>query len=110
MPWFAIRNVYLFGKKADGTNTFEERVVCFEADTTDDAHAKAAIEADKYAADSGFVVHRHQVGYELDDDSLIDGHEVWSILFESNESLEQFYENRYMKYEYAPDPDPCPSQ
>ncbi len=105
MPWFAIRNVYLFGKKNDGKNVFEERVVCFEADTTDSAHAKATIEADQYAADGGFVVHRHQYGYELDDDSLIDGHEVWSILFESHETLEQFYENRYMKYNYTPDPE-----
>ena len=105
MPWFAIRNVYLFGKKADGTSIFEERVVCFEANTTEDAHAKAAIEADQYAADCGFVVHRHQYGYEMDEDPLIDGREVWSVLFESNETLEQFYENRYMKYDYAPNPD-----
>ena len=32
MAWYAIRSVYLFGVKEDGTNVFEERVVAFEAE------------------------------------------------------------------------------
>ncbi len=104
MPWFAIRSVYLFGRKNDGTNIYEERVVAFEADSTENAHARAAIESDQYAVENGFEAYPHQVGYRQDDDALIDGYELWSAMFESSESLSQFYENRYRKCEYMPDP------
>ncbi len=100
MPWFAIRSVYLFHTKSDGTNVFEERVVCFEADTAEAAHDKAFAERDAYAAERGFVAHRHQVGYEQDGAALIDGYEVWSAMFESKDSLETFYAKRYEAFTY----------
>ena len=50
MPWYAIRTVYLFGTKQDGTNVFEERIVCFDAQTWPEAHARAEVEAEEYAA------------------------------------------------------------
>ena len=43
------------------------------------------------------------MAYEQDGDALIDGYEVWSELFESAESLEEFHQSRYGKYEYHPD-------
>lgn len=103
MPWYAIRNVYLFGTKQNGTNVFEERVVCFEAQSWDEAHKKAEAEAAEYARDNGFIAYSEQSGYEQDGNALIDGYEVWSELFEANETLEEFYKNRYTKYEYQPE-------
>ena len=104
MPWFAIRTVYHFGVKSDGTNVFEERVVCFEAANSAEAHRNADAESDAYARQNNFAVHPEQSGYEQDGSSLIDGYEIWSELFESQESLEQFYASRYSKYLYTPDP------
>ena len=104
MPWFAIRSVYLFGRKSDGTNVFEERVVCFEAPTADDAHARAARESERYAADNGFEVFPEREAYRQDDEPLIDGYELWSVMYESRQSLAEFYAARYSAYDYRPDP------
>ena len=102
MPWFAIRSVYLFGIKPGDVNVFEERVVCFEAETSDVAHAKAEVEAEEYARDNKIVLHPEQSGYKQDGNPLIDKYEVWSELFEARLTLNEFYENRYSKYLYEP--------
>ena len=103
MAWFAVRSVYLFGQKTDGTNVFEERVVCFQAESADAAYAKAKQESERYAQDNGCEVFPERVGYEQDGDPLIDGYEVWSELFESRETLADFYAARYTKYDYRPE-------
>jgi hypothetical protein len=104
MAWYAIRSIYHFGTKADGTNIFEERTVCFEAETSDEAHEKAAYESQQYAEDNELIAHNEQVAYKQDGENLIDGYEVWSELFESRESLSEFWSNRYEKYTYHPEP------
>ena len=103
MPWYAVRTVFHFGVKADGTNIFEERVVSFEASGWPEAHAKAEAESQTYAKDRNLPVHPEHSGYEQDGLPLVDGYEVWSELFESRLSLQQFYAERYAKYEYHPD-------
>jgi|GEM_PF-1733311 len=103
MSWYAIRTVYQFAIKPDGKNVFEERIVCFEASDWAEAHVKAGEEADHYAKIHDFAVHPQQEGYEQDGDALIDGYEIWSQLFESKQSLNQFYESRYNKYKYFPE-------
>ncbi len=106
MNWYAIRTVYLWGQKSDGTNVFEERVIAFQTNTDHEALAKAKDEASVYSKereDIQYQVHPDQISYRLDDEPLIDGYEVWSEMFESNESLSEFYINRYTKYEYHPD-------
>jgi hypothetical protein len=103
MPWYAIRNVYLFGRKADA-NVFEERIVAFEAATWEQAYARAREEAAQYATANGFEVHSEQVGYEQDGTPLVDGYELWSELFESELALEAFYEARYGRFGYQPPP------
>jgi len=103
MPWYSIRSVYHFGVKSDGKNVFEERAVCFFAETDKDAHALAKIESEQYAEAHEFSVHDEQVSYRLDSAHLPQGHEVWSELYETNESLSVFYENRYGKYRYFPE-------
>jgi hypothetical protein len=102
MPWYAIRTVYHFGVKDDGTNVFEERVVCFNADSCPQAHQLAKAEADAYAKSINITAYSEQVGYEQDGDPLVSGYEIWSELYESNETLQEFYANRYSKYEYHP--------
>lgn len=103
MLWYAIRTVYHFGVKSDGMNVFEERVVCFSGESSDEAHEKAASESQQYEAQNNVVAHPEQSGYRQDGHALIDGYEVWSELFESHSTLEKFYSERYEKYEYHPE-------
>lgn len=103
MPWYALRTVYHFGIKADGKNVFEERMVSIEASDWAQAHAKAEIESAAYAKENYVLVHPECSGYKQDGPSLIDGYEIWSELFESSQTLEEFYAERYSKYQYHPD-------
>jgi len=102
MPWFAIRCVYLFGVTPADKSVFEERVVVFEAASTEEAHAKGDAESDAYAQQFGYVAHQELRCYELDDMAASDGAEVWSELFEDDCSLPEFYAKRYAKFEYSP--------
>jgi hypothetical protein len=103
MRWFAVRSVHLCKRKRDGTNIFEERVVCFKAKSFDHAFLKAEREADRYAAAAKFKVHGVQMAYEQDSDALIDGYEVWSVMLQSRKSLSAFYAARYAVYDYEPE-------
>ncbi len=102
MAWYAIRHVLHYGVKPDGKNIFEERVVCIEASSIGEAHAKAAKEVEEYARPNNSKVYPESIAYELDEDKLIDGYEVWSELYESEESLEEYYVGRYIIYRYKP--------
>lgn len=111
MGWFAVLSVYQFGRKTDGTNIFEERVVGFCAESFDEAISKGEEESAKYAADHNMdplttnqiKAHDLRHVYAQDGEALIDGYELWSILLESNESLDEFYASRYTRYQYHPD-------
>jgi len=105
MKWYAVRSIFLFGVKDDGKNIFEERIVVFEAENDDLAFLKAEKEAEEYAKndDKGdFQIHPDMELYIQDGEPLIDGYEVWSQLFETTESIEEFFENRYERYAYYP--------
>jgi hypothetical protein len=101
--WFGIRAIYHFGRKKDGTNIFEERIVVFSAANAEEVFTKAEREADEYARVTNMQRHPYLEAYEQDGDDLIDGYEVWSQCFESSEDLESFVKSRYDKYEYHPD-------
>jgi hypothetical protein len=100
MAWFSIRSVYLFGRKADGANVFEERIVSFKAESADDALNKAAVESERYASAHKMEAFPEREAYEQDGDPLIDGYEVWSVLFESRETLAEFYDRHYKRDDY----------
>jgi hypothetical protein len=104
MPWYAIRSVYHFGVKDDGSNIFEERVVSLHADSWADAHAKGEVESENYSRENGFDCHPEQEGYEQDGEPQIDQYEIWSQLFESRLSLVDFFAERYTRYDYSPEP------
>jgi hypothetical protein len=101
--WYGIRSIFLFGRKKDGTNVFEERVVVFSGVTVEQAFAKAKKEAEAYAKGLNMKRHPYMEAYTQDGDTLIDGYEVWSVLYESREPLRSFFKNRYDKYEYHPE-------
>jgi hypothetical protein len=106
MTWYAIRTVYCWGQKSDGKNVFDERVVAFSGTLYEEVLNKAKEEATAYSSerrDIRYEIHPDQSGYELDEANWVDGLEVWSEMFESDESLQEFYENRYRKYDYHPE-------
>ena len=103
IKWFAIRTVFLFGQKKDGTNIFEERVVVFSAKTEEEAFAKAEEEAEQYAALNQMEWYPWQIAFNQEGEPLIDGYEVWSELYESSEDLQSFVKSRYEQYEFHPD-------
>ena len=103
MNWYGIQSVFLFGQKSDGTNVFEERVVCFQGATLEEAHRKGREEAERYALDNGFKFHAAQVGYQQDGEALVDGYEVWSVLYEAKLSLQDFYRKKYVRHAYKPE-------
>ncbi|MDB5296388.1 MAG: hypothetical protein JWO31_2371 [Phycisphaerales bacterium] len=98
MGWYAVRSVYFWQRVPDpDRNLFEERVVCVEAATDDEAFAKA--EAGAYAVRNGFTVHPGSHLYVMDNDPLIDGHELWSVMMESPLDLKAFYAARYAAFD-----------
>ena len=108
MPnWYAVRSIFQFGVKEDGRNIFEERIVVFRAGDADEAFAKAEAEAEEYARqDSGDMeICPDMELYVQDGDPLIDGYEVWSQLFQTSESFDEFFQNRYARYRYEPPAD-----
>ncbi len=100
MGWYAVRNIYHFGTKESGKNIFEERIVGFEAASFEEANSKASKESAAYAKENDFEVHSEQVAYKQDGEPLINGYELWSVLYESDKSLEIFYKDFYERYEY----------
>lgn len=103
--WYGIRSIYLFGRKKDGTNVFEERVVVFSGINVKQAFDKAQKEAENYAKILNLKRHPQMAAYEQDGDDLIDGYEVWSLLYEKRENLRSFFKRRYDNYAYHPDND-----
>ena len=101
--WYGVRSIFLFGRKKDGTNVFEERIVAFSGATVVRVFAKAKKEAEAYAKALNMKLHPCTEAYTQDGDALIDGYEVWSVLYESREPLRSFFKNRYDRYEYHPD-------
>ena len=102
MAWYAVRQLFHFGVTSAGSNVFEERIVCFEAATEDEAYEKAEREADEYAEFHGFIAHSRMDAYLQDDEPLIEAYEVWSELYVSPLSLDDFYAARYELVAYRP--------
>lgn len=101
--WYGVRSVFLLSQKKDGTNVFEERVVVFTGVSVDRAFAKAQKEADRYAKALNVKRHPHMEAYIQDGDPLIDGYEVWSVLYESPAGLGAFYKERYDRCRHRPE-------
>jgi len=106
MSWYAVRRVYHWGTKENGKkNVFEERTVCIEAADLDNAYDKGVIESKQYLDGADFSTHEEQTVFKQIGEPLIDGYEVWSELYESELSMQEFFEDRYKKYNYNRDSD-----
>ncbi|OZG71129.1 hypothetical protein BTA51_22385 [Hahella sp. CCB-MM4] len=103
MEWYGVRSLFHFGINSKGINVFEERVVVFRANSFEEAHRKAELEAEAYAKDGEFELHQEQLAYKQDGEPLVDGYEVWSELYEADMSLNDFYRERYEKFTYHPE-------
>jgi hypothetical protein len=101
--WYGIRSLFLFGRKKDGTNVFEERVVVFSGRSIERAFAKAEQEATRYAKTLKMKRYPCMEAYRQDGNALIDGYEVWSTLYESRETLTSFFKTKYKRCAYHPD-------
>jgi hypothetical protein len=91
VEWFAVRSIFRFGEKSDGKTIYEERIVGFSGANAHVALAKAEAESELYAKESGFQLVGDLMAYEQDGEPLIDGYELFSQLFESDDSPEDFF-------------------
>ncbi len=104
--WFAVRTIYKFGKKKNGRNIYEERIVTFSGINLDEIWHKAEIEANEYSLHlryNGKLKYITTMAYLQDGDKLIDGYEVWSCQYESNYPIRKFIKQKYDVFEYNPD-------
>ena len=77
--------------------------MAIEAPSFDEALQNADDEAAEYERAHGYTAHQDQMAYEQDGDDLIDGYEIWSQLFEARLSLDDFYAERYARFDYHPE-------
>ena len=49
--WFGVRSLCLFGRKQNGINIYEERILLFSGADANEALLKAGDEVDQYARD-----------------------------------------------------------
>ncbi|MEO8036900.1 MAG: DUF4288 domain-containing protein [Acidobacteriota bacterium] len=92
--WFSARTVYEHDKPGDGL--FEERIVLFRAGDFDEAFARAEEEAEKYAREATCSYTGYISIYEIPDETITDGVEVFSLMRDSDypadEYIEQFFD------------------
>jgi hypothetical protein len=101
--WFAVRNIYYYGRRNDGMNVYEERVVAFKAASAEEAHEFGTSEAMIYKRAGGYLACPEQLVFRLDEGTLVHGHEVWSELLQTEQEPAEFYESRYENYRYVPE-------
>jgi hypothetical protein len=99
--WFAVQCVFLIeagSVLAERGQVYEERITLWHATSHEEAIARAEVEAERYARDSGFSRVEYVTTYELFD-SPGDAAEVWSVMRDSwlppTEYISQFVERGY---------------
>jgi hypothetical protein len=96
--WYSVRTIYRHDDVAASAHpVFEERVVLFRAESFDNAMSKAQQEAEAYGKGlKGVTFLGFFDCYELPDDTVGDGTEVFSLLRQSelpdDEYLTQFFD------------------
>lgn len=101
--WYTVKGLFRWYMKETGeTAKFEERVVLFRADCSDQAIAMAEKEAVSYCkADqkANFIIENLNIwmGYVLDDEKLENGSEVYSNLTDSDLTAKQYIKKYYPK-------------
>jgi hypothetical protein len=92
--WFSARTVYEHDKPGDGL--FEERIVLLRAVDFDEAFTKAEEEAEKYSREATCSYTGYISIYEIPEENIGDGVEVFSLMRDSDypadEYIEQFFD------------------
>jgi hypothetical protein len=86
--WFAARTVYEHDKPGDGL--FEERIILVRAAGFDEALARAEAEAATYAEQVACAFTGYVTVYEIAEEQLGDGVEVFSVMRDSDLSAEDY--------------------
>ena len=81
-PWFAVRCLFSHpGLASDGKKAlYEERVTLWRAASWDDAFKLAEAEAREYAASDVCIFHGTTDAFQLFDESVGQGTEIWSTM------------------------------
>ncbi|MFH1302785.1 MAG: hypothetical protein ABIK07_17115 [Planctomycetota bacterium] len=91
LRWYAVRSIWRHVAPASSQKkyTYEERIVLFLAIDEDDAIAKAEGEAKSYDGEcTGYFM-----CYEMDDGPLGTGHELFSLMRDSDLSPDEYLNN-----------------
>ncbi len=82
--WYGARTMYdTYPSKQMATKIYEERIVVVLATSSDEAINKAEKEAESYSIDTGSKYLGYVNVFELFDDEIQDGTEVYSLMRES---------------------------
>ena len=91
--WFSARTVYEHDKPGDGL--FEERIVVFRAADFDEALVRAEAEASAYAEAVSCVFTGYISVFEMVEETLSDGAEVFSLMRDSDLGAEEYIDRFY---------------
>jgi hypothetical protein len=91
--WFAARTVYEHDKPGDGL--FEERIILVQALGFDEALAHAEAEAATYAEAVSCAFTGYVTVYEIAEEQLADGVEVFSVMRDSDLAADDYIDRFY---------------
>jgi hypothetical protein len=88
----SVRSIFAFKdfRSPEGWTLYEERIVVVKAPDFEAAFSAAEIEAGQYATDAGAFEHKVSDAFELFDEVVEDGVEVWSTMRDSPLSLNDY--------------------
>ena len=96
---YAIRSLYTIAIAPDGKYVYEERVVHFSGKTEAEAVAKAELESIERSDRLEIDVFGERLSCRIGRLSLDDGVELWSDEMESHLEVDDFYQQKYSKFE-----------
>jgi hypothetical protein len=91
--WFAARTVYEHDQPGDGL--FEERIILVRAASFDEAMERAQAEAATYAEQVTCAFTGYITVFEIAEEQLSDGMEVFSVMRDSDLSAEDYIDRFY---------------
>lgn len=91
--WFSARTVYEHDKPGDGL--FEERIVLLRAADFEEAMARAEAEAKSYAEAVSGTFSGYVSVFELSEEQIGDGAEVFSLMRDSDLPADQYIDRFY---------------
>lgn len=89
--WFSARTVFEHDKPGDGL--FEERIVLLRAADFEEALERAEAEALRYAEEAGGTYTGYASVFEIADEQLADGSEVFSLMRDSDLEADDYIDH-----------------